>query len=79
MEWKNTTRNGSITCSETMAGRLAIAVHRHIHNDPDDWLVTCPPFFDRKLLNSKELEDAKRESLAMVREVLSNALNELTA
>ena len=41
-------------------------VTRHIHYSPDDWLVLCDFLGFRRVLQSKNLEDAKREALGLV-------------
>lgn len=49
------------------AGKIYIKLHRHIHYPKDTWLLTCDPFFDKKVLLSKNADEAKAEALRMVR------------
>lgn len=56
---------------------VRVTVHRHRHYDPDVWLLSCHPFFDCKVLNNKELEEAKAEAIELVRSRLLLMLNSL--
>lgn len=47
-------------------GDVRISVHRHIHYAPDQWLLTCEPFFSKRELKAKDTGGAKAEALAMV-------------
>ena len=51
-------------------GGMRVCVHRHIGYAKDDWLLSTyfPGFFDRKLLQSKDIEKAKYEALMLVRD-----------
>lgn len=49
------------------AGKLRIHIHRHIHYPKDTWLLTCAPFFDKKVLESKDADEVKAESIKLVR------------
>lgn len=55
-------------------GGLKISVHRHIHHEPDDWLLTCAPWFNCQVLPSKAAPVAKRQALDLVQERLHAAL-----
>jgi predicted ATPase len=49
-------------------GVFHLTVHRHIHYEPDVWLLsTVPDLFERRELDSKDIEEAKTQSLALVR------------
>jgi hypothetical protein len=60
-------------------GALKISVHRHIHHDPDVWLLTCAPWFSCHELPSKAAPLAKRQALDLVQERLHAALMALGA
>jgi hypothetical protein len=51
---------------------LHIRVHRHIDFGEDQWLLsTVPRLFDRSMLESKDLEAAKKEAIDKIRQDLS--------
>lgn len=58
---------------------LRIGVHRHIHHDPDVWILTCYEVGIREHeLKEKDLEKAKGEALEFVRAWLARVLRSLT-
>ena len=52
---------------------LRLWVHRHI-SYPGVWLLTAPPFAECRKLNSTDIEKAKEEAVAFVRDRLTKAL-----
>lgn len=75
--WIDTTRKGEIESSELSVGSFRVSVHRHIHHDPDDWLMTSHGLFSCAICISKQLEHAKNEAAARLEWHLKEALNEL--
>ena len=72
MKWKDTTSYSREDkeripviwlCS---AGDISVCVHRHIYYPPDQWLLTCRPFFDKYELPDKNIDDVKKTALGMV-------------
>ena len=52
---------------EAEIGSFRVTVHRHIHYDPDKWLLSVRPhIFDNHPLESVEIDDAKTEALNML-------------
>lgn len=50
-------------------GKFSITVTRHINYDPDVWIaMTSPDILDKKVLKSKDIEDAKKEAIDLFRE-----------
>jgi hypothetical protein len=72
MNWKNISSfsrddtDRTPNAWEAHAGGLRIVVHRHIHFPKDVWLLSTTPFFDRKQLTSKSIEEAKEEAVKLV-------------
>lgn len=60
---------------EARIGKLRLSVHRHIHYEPDDWLMDFGDFGTMRLLKSKDIEDAKREASDIAMEMLSDAMD----
>jgi hypothetical protein len=54
-----------------------ITVTRHINYAPGDWLLICQPFAGMRRLAATEIESAKSEAIAFVRDRLQSALTEL--
>jgi hypothetical protein len=68
------TKEVEITSAEVrIDGFALILVHRHIHYSPDQWLLTCHPFFDKFELDSKPLNLAKKEALKRVHIIVRDA------
>ena len=59
------------------AGKLKIVLHRHFHYEPDDWLLTAEPFFDKKVLKSKDVNDAKKECENLIVNELQKTLSKI--
>lgn len=59
------------------AGRFRITMFRHRHFPADAWLVTCEPLFDTRQLKATDVEQAKAEAIALVREGLQEAVDAL--
>lgn len=60
------------------AGRVRVVVHRHIHYDPDVWLLTCDAAsFDNYELDAKEVSAAQTEALGLVAGRLEENLREV--
>jgi hypothetical protein len=57
----------SPNCWVAKAGNLRLTLHRHIHYPKDTWLLSCAPFFDKRVLLSKDIVEAKSEALSLVR------------
>ena len=82
MKWKDTTsysqgeRAKGVPPSSwgTTVAWLRISIHRHIHYEKDQWLLsTRPGIFDLHLLDSKEVEDAQKEAIKVIRKKLDVA------
>jgi hypothetical protein len=58
-------------------GLLRVTVHRHIHYPPDQWLLSCAPWFDKRELESKDADAAKDEAVTLVLQVLEGARKSL--
>jgi hypothetical protein len=59
---------------ELIAGRIRLAVTRHIHN-PGKWHLNCDALrYTYRELESDELEAAKAEALTIVKADLADAL-----
>ena len=73
-EWKDDKRGSTLNLSD-----FRVNVHRHIHYEKDDWLLSVTGMrVDCKKLDSKELEAAKDEAERMVVSILTKNLNELS-
>ena len=60
---------------ETQLGRFRLVVHRHIHYPANVWLASCESVINKCELVARDIEDAKREAVAMLRMILTNALD----
>lgn len=58
---------------KAQAGKLSLVVTRHIHYEPDDWLIECSGVIQPQLAG-KDLEDAKTLVVGLVRIELEKAL-----
>lgn len=85
MEWKDVsthsrgTSNREPNAWRISAGGLSLTIHRHIYHKPDDWLMTFSPWYEAKLLTSKEVGEAKAEALAKARAVINAAVDAFDA
>jgi len=52
--------------------------HYHIdYRDGKTWIMHCKPWFDTHILKAKNLEDAKKESIQLVKTFLDNIQEQL--
>ncbi|MEE9366754.1 MAG: hypothetical protein V3W44_08715 [Dehalococcoidales bacterium] len=59
-------------------GSLRIIVHRHIHYDPDQWLLSCNELgFATCLLTEKDISKARNEALSYVKSRLARWLGDV--
>lgn len=73
-EWKGSggKRGKPETCWTLQLPWIVMLVHRHIHYEPDQWLLSCAQVAtDNHELKAKNLGEAKAEAVAFVRERLS--------
>lgn len=56
---------------------IRVVVSRHIHHNPDVWLLSCEPFLNLYELKNKDIDAAKEESIKIVTKCLENALQSL--
>lgn len=67
--WKLDERKGKITGATLQLPWIIIMVHRHIHYEPDQWLMSCVQYgFSCHELKAKELSEACKEALQVVRD-----------
>lgn len=71
--WKDVTSYGGgtgpkvPTTWELISGHLRVVVTRHIHYDPEAWVLRCPAVgIDLQELKEPDLEDAQREAIRLV-------------
>jgi len=84
-EWKDVTSHSQRTPPEErvprswslQCGWLSILVHHHIHYDPDQWLLSCNPFFKHHELQSPGAEAAQEEAVGLVLQKLSDTIKDL--
>lgn len=57
-----------------IVGPVQIVVTRHIHY-PGKWLASVRPFFEQRELKSLDLEDAKREAVALASKWICDCLD----
>jgi hypothetical protein len=58
-------------------GSMAVVVTRYIYAAKDEWTLSCPPFYNHKVLQSKDIDEAKSEAIAMVMTHLDVALQHI--
>lgn len=58
-------------------GKLRLTVHRHIHYDKNDWLLSCDAFCDCKVIGSGTAEEAKTTAEVLIKEYLMACLEEI--
>lgn len=56
---------------------VIIQVHRHVHYEKKDWLLTCTPFFDNKVISNGTLKDAINIAEKLVLAKLQTAITQL--
>lgn len=61
------------TVATDVVSWLTVQVTRH-YRHPGAWVVQAPPILDSRVLSSVQIEDAKVEAVALVRDALENAL-----
>lgn len=57
-----------------MAG-VPMTVHRHIHHEKTDWLLTFEPFYNCKVISNGSAEDARK----IAEKLVKNKIEELLA
>lgn len=67
----------AVNSVEADAGVFRLRVHRHIYYNPDDWLLSVGGLVDKRLLKSKDLEEAKAEAVEYIRKLMTNVLEAL--
>lgn len=83
MKWKDNSSFSRGTHDRTpktwvaQIGDFCITVTRHIHHPPNVWVLNCDPFFAQHELNNKDVDEAKKEAIELVRKVLSEIIAEL--
>lgn len=62
-------------------GKMRLVVHRHLHHDPDQWLMTVHGDIniDNRPLLQKDLDKAKREALAALHNTLDRLCRDVAA
>jgi hypothetical protein len=58
-------------------GDFTLVLHRHIHYEPDDWLMSFENVINKKLLKSKDVEEAKAEALGIIKRIFEKAMKDL--
>lgn len=75
MKWvEHNFKNGEAQTHEVMAGKMCIRVTRHIHYEPNQWLLIAEPFFYQRVLKYSDLQEAKGEALCQVHVALAQAV-----
>ena len=75
MEWKELSVEKDMSHFFCVIGDIRIRVFNY--GAGGRWYLTAVPFFFERELVSKELEDAKREAVFMMRETLQGMLDKL--
>ena len=57
---------------------IRVVVTRHIHFEPDEWVMTCDPWFEQRSLGRVDADEAKDAAVGAVREKLAESLAALT-
>lgn len=58
---------------------IRVIVTRNIHYAPDVWLARCEPYFSYIELKNKDIDAAKEEAMAIVKNCVRKALASLDA
>lgn len=80
-EWKDTTRQRGKSGMEwtLQFATFNVVVHHHIYYG-DKWLVSCLKIgLDQHVLESKDIEDAKKEALGVVMAHLAKSIDDLNS
>ena len=65
-DWEWDRRKGVVIGATLQVPWIIIRVHRHIHHEPDKWLMSCVQLgFDCMELDDKDLAGATAEALAI--------------
>ncbi len=60
-------------------GSLSITVHRHVHYEKEDWLVSSHEIgIDKDLLSQRDIEKAKEEAIRFVKMKLTILIDEIS-
>ena len=51
---------------EFVAAGIRVCVHKHIHYPKDQWLLSCEPFFNKREMPHKDIEECKKTALELV-------------
>lgn len=84
MDWKDTSsfsQGDKVRIPATftlLAGGLKVVVTRHIHAEPDEWVLNCEPWFRHTIVGKGSADEAKSAALALVRNKLRSTLVALT-
>ena len=84
LAWKDETsysRNETNRTPKTWVakvGSLRLYVTRHIDHGENDWLCSCDPFFDIRMLESKEIDEAKAEAVVLLKHELERCMKPLS-
>ena len=76
MEWKDiSTHNKGATdrtphTFQAKVGSARITVTRHVHFAPEDWVLTCEPWYDLYVVGKGTIDEAKAAAVALIREKL---------
>jgi hypothetical protein len=83
MQWKDISSHSQRDTDRTpktwalnVAG-LKVVVTRHIHHAPTDWVLTCEPWFEQKVISNGTADEAKDAALVAIRSKLAAGLDAL--
>lgn len=80
MNWKDTSsfsqgdKVRTPTTFTLLASGLKVVVTRHIHAEPDEWLLCCEPWFHGVVVSKGSADEAKAVALKAVRKKLLETL-----
>ena len=57
--------------------RLTVGNYHTYYPDKKTWLMHCKPWYDTHILKANNLEDAKKEALGLVTQILNDVLNQV--
>jgi len=84
MNWKDTSsfslgdKVRTPTTFTLIVSGLRVVVTRHIHAEPDEWLLHCEPWFHGVVVSKGSADEAKAVALEAVRKKLQETLAALT-